>query len=218
MANNYNQVPGPFTGNVPFIFGQLPHQIPQGGQAPPGRGWYYWGGYAMNDGNTRYEPNSGDVKDQGADKGSLSIEPPTKTKGKGEEVKSPLTPEPTRPEKIATAPNDEATEEFFTVLRTKLRTLEGSELREVILSVCLNSRTTLYCVISYVKKEEAAKATTVPHSSDGLGIHLQYLSAMELEDLVIHVCEKAEMEKTRDTVRHLVEAMEDRKLGHRNFS
>lgn len=73
-------------------------------------------------------------------------------------------------------------------------------------------------MISYVKKEEAAKATTVPHSSDGLGIHLQYLSAMELEDLVIHVCEKAEMEKTRDTVRHLVEAMEDRKLGHRNFS
>ncbi|KAI1399923.1 hypothetical protein F4819DRAFT_463223 [Hypoxylon fuscum] len=101
--------------------------------------------------------------------------------------------------------------DFLGILRRHVHGLSGSELREIILSVCLKSQVTYNGVANYVKRKETEKETVVQYGSDGLGIHLQYFSPMELEELVLHIWEK-DRYSTRSAIEHLVQTIEGRKM------
>ncbi|KAI0841114.1 hypothetical protein F5Y06DRAFT_293601 [Hypoxylon sp. FL0890] len=100
--------------------------------------------------------------------------------------------------------------QFMTNMRKHICGLNGAELREIILSLCLNSSTVYKHVVSFVKHKEAEEKAVVEHGDEGLGIHLQYFRIGELEALLNRICEH-ESSTTRDTVKHLILAIEERK-------
>ncbi|OTA82738.1 hypothetical protein M434DRAFT_37016 [Hypoxylon sp. CO27-5] len=106
--------------------------------------------------------------------------------------------------------DEEDLKEFMPKVRKHLRKLDGSQLREIILSVCLNSSTVYRNVVSCVKQKEANEKIVVDHGSEGLGLHLQYFRIGELETLIARICEY-ESTSTRRTIKYLILAIGEQK-------
>ncbi|KAI0152045.1 hypothetical protein F4776DRAFT_658977 [Hypoxylon sp. NC0597] len=99
---------------------------------------------------------------------------------------------------------------FMPRVRRHLRQLNGSQLREIILSVCLNSSTVYKHVVCCVKQKEANQKVVIDNGSEGLGLHLQYFRIGELEGLITHICEH-ESTATRRTIKYLILSIEEQK-------
>ncbi|KAI1417111.1 hypothetical protein F5Y13DRAFT_204452 [Hypoxylon sp. FL1857] len=126
---------------------------------------------------------------------------------------------------VAQAPTEQATlpkvkgpgdtlTEFMSTMRRHIRSLDGAQIRGVILSICLEFPHIHKTVATYVKQKEAEDQIVIAHSSDGLGLHLQYWRIGELETLLTRICEH-ESSSTRDRAKHLILAIEEQKQVER---
>ncbi|KAI1386836.1 uncharacterized protein F4822DRAFT_327463 [Hypoxylon trugodes] len=111
---------------------------------------------------------------------------------------------------------EETEDTYMRILRQSLPNLSGPELREIILAVCLNSKTmsnsnTFNRFFAYIRDKEEEQGITIQNLGHGLAIHLLHFPPAELEGFVVKICEKDTSTLTRDTVRRLVQASETRK-------
>ncbi|KAI1776543.1 hypothetical protein F4818DRAFT_410898 [Hypoxylon cercidicola] len=105
---------------------------------------------------------------------------------------------------------------FVNSLRGYLSEHSGSELREIVLSLCLNKTGAYDSVRDRIKKMEAQKNVTIPFSQGGLGLHLQYLRTSELESLILHICDVDRSDFTKELLKQLLLVMQQRKASGRN--
>ncbi|KAI2467186.1 hypothetical protein F4781DRAFT_402867 [Annulohypoxylon bovei var. microspora] len=91
----------------------------------------------------------------------------------------------------------------------RLLQFSGAELREIVLSVCLNSRELYRLVVGYVDLTEAEKGTG--GADDYLGVRLQLFAQKDVIALVLFILEKDHTDSTRKIINRLVRNFESRK-------
>ncbi|KAI1417110.1 hypothetical protein F5Y13DRAFT_204451 [Hypoxylon sp. FL1857] len=229
MADQHSQAPGTtnqgvasgsFSPDLRRLPSQnMPMRPPDMPSFPqPANGGYYEAWYG------RYWPSRGVPPAMNGNARPRSLEPTNDTdtralsskNGQNHSPESSATQPGSRPNVPEQA--EESFGQFRHTLSMHIKELHGSHLREIILSLCLNSSAINKAAIRFVKQKEAERGVTIQYPLDGLGMHLWYLPMQELEALILFISEQDQSERMRETIKNYVLTAEDRKAAYRAIS